>query len=169
MRLLGVDPGLNGGLAVLDERGALVAVGRMPLMRCDLADGTKRSRVDAGMVATFAREHAVTQSIIEEVNAFGMGATSAFSFGRDCGAVYGVLAALNLSPVWVDPKKWKGFLGLLCPKKPGESKEEHKRLLKHLAIVRAQAMFPGAAKDMAHDGCAEASLIAAYALLSRRI
>lgn len=162
--VLGIDPGLDGALAVVSATGTLIAIRRMPTVKRELADGTKRRLVDGAAVVVFIKEWQPERAIIEDVNAFGMGVTSAFSFGRDLGRILGILDAAALPVRSVGPKVWKGALGLLRVKKPAESVADHKKMLKLIAVRRATAMFPGV-KEMSHDGCAEAALIAAWGLI----
>lgn len=101
---IGIDPGANGGIAVLSDAGWVVALRRMPL-----ADG----RVHAGGLADLLREYDYARCVaIERVGAMpGQGVTSMFTFGRGVGVVYGVCAALSMPVVEVAPQTWRKVLG----------------------------------------------------------
>jgi hypothetical protein len=120
---------------------------------------------DGVKLAAILREWHPDILYCEDVNGFGMGATSSFSFGRGTGVIDGVTSAVLGQPATlVAPQTWKGFLGILVPKKLGASKSAHKEALKAAAITKAQKLFPGRV-ELAHDGCAEAVLIGTYAVL----
>ena len=170
MRFVGIDPGHKGALALVDgSTGALVDVRRMPIWKRKLASGKIRALEDPAKIAYILREWNADVYYLEDVNAFGMGATSAFSFGRGVGVILGAVGGVSGKvPTLVSPQVWKGSMGLLLPKKPHVSEKQHKVALKQLAIARAKKLFPARADEMDHDGCAEAALIATYGVLLTR-
>ena len=110
MRLyLGVDPGLAGGLAVLDGDGRPVLVDALPIAGREI-DAPRLARqlralrdLDSGSDFALAA--------VEHVGALpGNGSSSMFNFGVGWGLVRGVLAALNIPVQLVRPQKWKGIV-----------------------------------------------------------
>ena len=91
--VIGIDPGLDGGIAVLDGSGAIVGLGVMPVL------AGKRREVDAGELASrlYRVESVIgppTLAIVERVHAMPrQGVASSFAFGTGYGLVLGVLAA----------------------------------------------------------------------------
>ena len=170
MRFGGIDPGHKGAVALVDAvSGALVDVRRMPIWKRKLASGKVRALEDPVALSHILREWNADFYYLEDVNAFGMGATSAFSFGRGVGVILGVIGGVSDKvPTLASPQTWKGSMGLLLPKKPHVSEKQHKVALKQLAIARAKKLFPTHADEMEHDGCAEAALIATYGVLQVR-
>ncbi len=77
---LGVDPGVNGAIAVLGSDGELVSVHDMPF----LADGPAgRRAVNAPLLAEIIAKSRATEAFCEFVGARPKeGAVGAFSFGR---------------------------------------------------------------------------------------
>jgi hypothetical protein len=110
MRLLAIDPGNTGALAVLDETGALLEVIDMPT----LADGPKgRSAVNPGLVADAIYRLSATRAVVEAVGVMPReGAVGAFAFGRGFGVILGALAAAGVAVEMVAPQVWKRALGL---------------------------------------------------------
>ena len=93
-RFLGIDPGLSGALACIDEQGRVVATAKMPT----LPHG-KSKRVSGAVLRTWLagqQEGApVALALLEQVASRpGQGVASVFAFGRAYGAVEGVLSAL---------------------------------------------------------------------------
>lgn len=118
--VIGVDPGLSGGIGVLAD-GEFEAAFDMPVM----AKPNGKNKIDAANFAGLIREAcarhpcASVTVVLENVQPMpskqgerSMGATSAFSFGRSVGAIEGVIAALRLPLVEVAPVRWKTALGL---------------------------------------------------------
>jgi hypothetical protein len=167
MRFVGIDPGHKGGLALVDAvSGALVDVRRMPIWKRKLKSGKVRELEDPVKIADIFRVWNADFYYLEDVNGFGMAATSSFSFGRGVGVILGVVGGVSGKvPTLVSPQTWKGSMGLLLPKKPHVSEKQHKVALKQLAVARAKRLFPARGSEMDHDGCAEAALIATYGVL----
>ena len=97
MRIIGIDPGLSGGIAVLDNN-KVKELFDMPVM----PDGKKNKRqLNSALLAKLIKDHIEdiedTVTIVEQVNAMpGQGVTSMFNFGQTFGAIKGICAALGL-------------------------------------------------------------------------
>jgi hypothetical protein len=157
MKILGVDIGLRGALALLEETGELVDVFDMPC----LEDGPARRRsINAPMLASLIRETNAARAFVEHVAARpGEGPTGAFAFGRSRGVVEGVLAASGLPIAFLTPATWKRLVGV----PPGQAKD--------LARSEAIRRWPGKAGlfgRKSDDGRAEAALIAVAGLERER-
>ena len=112
MRIVGIDPGLSGAIAILEDKKVL-AIFDMPVM----AEGKKNKRqLNSAQLVNIIKENIKTESevIVEQVNAMpGQGVTSMFNFGQTFGAIKGICAALNLPIFFVRPPKWKKHFELL--------------------------------------------------------
>lgn len=153
MRIIGVDPGVLGSIAVLEEDARFVDVFDMPTVLANKS--SNRQMVNAYEVANLLRAHLVNSggdivSIIESVNAMPeQGVASVFAFGKSYGIVLGVLAALGISTHVVSPRKWKGFYSL------GANKDQSREL--------AQRMWPAAPLGLKkYHNRGEALLLARY-------
>ena len=114
MRIFGIDPGLSGGIAILDDN-KIKEIFDMPVM----PDGKKNKRqLNSALLAQLFKENIKdiedTVIIVEQVNAMpGQGVTSMFNFGQTFGAIKGISAALSLPIFFVRPAKWKKHFELI--------------------------------------------------------
>jgi hypothetical protein len=146
---IGIDPGLSGAIAVLDDAGSLVSLTDLPVIR-DLSlswiDGSELLSIILG-----ALQGRSAVAMVERVSAMPkQGIASAFCFGVGFGSVLSVLQALNIPLEFVTPAVWKRSLCL------GKDKKA--------SLHKARLLYPTAELHLAkHDGRAEALLIARYA------
>ena len=101
-RFVGIDPGTTGAVVVLDERGNIEVASLMPVRRVG-----KRNEVDAAKLAELVASNEDTRAAVESVTSFGMGRTSAFTFGKNLGAVHAVLDVLSIPTMRVLPRLWQ--------------------------------------------------------------
>ena len=145
--LVGIDPGLSGAIAWLDNEGRLIEVRDLPVAK---ANG--KSELMPAALADMLRERPATHAFVERVAARpGAGVSGMFNFGRGYGQIEGVLAALGVPVTLVTPAKWKAALRI-----PAD---------KSAARLRAAQLWPGLAGTFSRvkdDGRAEASLIGLY-------
>lgn len=113
MRVLGIDPGAKGALALV-LHGCLEWVHDMPTRKHTLAGGTVKTRIDTVKLAEVLRLARPDFVVLEQVNSHsGEGAAGAFSFGRGVGAVEGAIGAvLGMTPTEVPPATWKRLVGV---------------------------------------------------------
>ena len=114
MKIIGIDPGLSGAIAVLKDIKVL-SLFEMPVM----AEGKKNKRqLNSAQLVNIIKENTNDEEeiavIVEQVNAMpGQGVTSMFNFGQTFGAIKGVCAALGLPIFFVRPSKWKKYFELI--------------------------------------------------------
>ena len=114
MKIIGIDPGLSGAIAVLEDIKVL-SLFEMPVM----AEGKKNKRqLNSAQLVNIIKENTNDDEeiavIVEQVNAMpGQGVTSMFNFGQTFGAIKGVCAALGLPIFFVRPSKWKKYFELI--------------------------------------------------------
>jgi crossover junction endodeoxyribonuclease RuvC len=145
--ILGIDIGVQGAIAILDQDGALVEIHDMPVLQ----DGPAgRRAVNAPLLASIIFKSHATAAFVELVNARpGEGPAGAFAFGRARGVIEGVLAAAGIPCTFLTPPAWKRAVGLTLKSKDAARSEAIKRWPNHAALFAR-------VKD---DGRAEASLI----------
>lgn len=144
MRYIGIDPGLNGGIAVIDEKGMVIEVVKMP----DTPQG----------ILYLLKEHAVLDDCVAYLEAVGYGmpgqsSKATATFARHCGHLDMALLALEIPTNTVTPGKWEKSYQL------GRSAEYSKTEWKNRLKAKAQQLFPGVRVTLA---IADALLIAAY-------
>ena len=113
MRIIGIDPGLSGGIAVLDDL-EIFDIFDMPIM----SEGKKnKNQLNSAQLVSIIKKHVVsgkTSVIVEQVSAMpGQGVTSMFNFGQTFGSIKGICAALGLPIFYVRPAKWKKHFELI--------------------------------------------------------
>ena len=114
MKIIGIDPGLSGGIAVL-ENNKVLRIFDMPVM----SEGKKNKRqLNSALLVSLIKENIKfneeTVVVVEQVNAMpGQGVTSMFNFGQTFGAIKGICAALELPIFFVRPSKWKKHFELI--------------------------------------------------------
>lgn len=140
--ILGIDPGKNGGMAVLDaDTNEIIDITSMPSTLTDISDFVERHQD-------------VSCAVLETVHSMpGQGVASMFTFGQYYGYVQMAVVAHKIRCIDVLPAKWQQVLGLKAKK--GESKAEHKNRLKGLA----QKLFPKVKVTLKN---ADALLLAEY-------
>jgi len=148
--ILGIDVGMAGAFAFYDGEELLIY--DMPTF-----SRNKTNRVDFLRVANIIDQNRPKHAFIEQVNAFGMGASSAYNFGWSCGGIEAVLSTISIPFTYVTPQVWKKKMD--CPTD------------KDAARMRATQLLPKHAHNWdlkKHDGRAEAALIALYGFNSLR-
>lgn len=149
MKVLAIDPGLNGAWAIYSSRD-LIRVGDLPTT----GEGTKR-RVDAVSLALVPGDN-VAFACVESVHAMpGQGVSSMFRFGQAFGTVLGVIGALGIPVRLITPQSWKAYYGLRSA-----SAEDSRQ--KAIDLIPAAAPYLQRKKD--HNR-AEALLMALYGAL----
>jgi len=114
MRIIGIDPGLSGAIAILED-GKIKELFDMPVM----PDGKKNKRqLNSALLVKLIKQNIEslenTIMIVEQVNAMpGQGVTSMFNFGQTFGAIKGICAAIGLPIFFVRPAKWKKHFELI--------------------------------------------------------
>ncbi len=114
MKIIGIDPGLSGAIAVL-ENNKVLNVFEMPVM----SEGKKNKRqLNSALLVNLLKENVLNNEevavVVEQVNAMpGQGVTSMFNFGQTFGAIKGICAALGFPIFFVRPSKWKKYFELI--------------------------------------------------------
>ena len=114
MRIIGIDPGLSGAIAVLDDL-KIFDMFDMPIM----SEGKKnKNQLNSAQLVSILKKNILPDNetfvIVEQVSAMpGQGVTSMFNFGQTFGAIKGVCAALKLPIFFVRPSKWKKHFELI--------------------------------------------------------
>ena len=114
MKIIGIDPGLSGAIAIMQEKKVINLVD-MPIM----SEGKKNKRqLNSAQLVKIIKENIENNDeiavIVENVSAMpGQGVTSMFNFGQTFGAIKGICAALELPIFFVRPSKWKKHFDLL--------------------------------------------------------
>ena len=154
MKFIGIDPGLDGALAILPD-GILIDT---PTLTVVGRGKSKKREYSVQQMAARLWLHTnglETCCALGKVHAMpGQGVTSMFSMGVGVGLWRGILAALNIPYEHPTPQKWKKVMldGM------GKGKDASR--------LRAIQLFPHLADQLSRkkdDGRADALLLAEYA------
>jgi crossover junction endodeoxyribonuclease RuvC len=156
--VIGIDPGLDGAVAELNEAGDLLRIHDVPT----LLDGAKgRRAVNAALFASIVYQTHASRAYCELVGPRPTdGSAAGFGFGRSRGIIEGVLAAAGIPLVMIAPPTWKRAAGIA----PGK---ENKDSARSVAIARWPAQAALFARKCDVDR-AEAALIGLAGLLRER-
>jgi len=149
MNVLGIDPGMAGGLAYVSDHHAEAVP--MPL---------SGKEIDVRGIVDILRTKGVELVVIERSQPMRregrtQGVTSAFRYGMGFGLILGALEALSVPYRLVTPQQWKKLV------LEGTAKD------KDAAIAFVRRAYPGVSLVLprcrvAHDGMADALCIADY-------
>ena len=159
MLYLGIDPGITGGVVVIDSDGQLQYAVRTPIIVEQLKSKTKKHYDIPGMVDVIKNAvedgSGFTVVGIEKVGAMPRdGKVGAFNFGKGYGLWLGILAALQVPYSEVMPQRWQARMLAGLPRGPHT---------KTSAVQRSKSLFPTLALKVKADwGMADAALIAEY-------
>lgn len=113
MRIVGVDPGIKGGVCFLNDKKIRAAI-KMPTYSYVVGQGKKKkdkNMVDAYVLGELIRNFNPDYLFIEKVGAMpNQGVVSMFSFGMGTGMVYGICGGLNIKVKDVRPQDWKEII-----------------------------------------------------------
>lgn len=137
---IGIDPGKNGAIGIIDETGWFGRVEDMPANPRDLWECLSRPREGLGEVRV---------AIERQQSMPGQGVSSVFQTGYGFGCIVGVLAATGLPYEVISAGVWKKAMGLNADKEKSREK--------------ARALWPSAPLSLKkHEGRCEALLLAEW-------
>lgn len=151
MVVLGIDPGKDGGLAILDTASGLPCL--LVYMRMPTTTVGSKTVVDGKQLTQLMVpwRNEIDVTVLERVHAMPkQGVSSSFSFGRAFGAVEFFAQSLEARLEYVTPAKWKRDMGLTSSKQASLD----------LATQKFGTRDPW--KFKADDGIAEAALMALW-------
>ena len=146
--IIGIDPGSNGGIAVLDMEGNVMFVRKMPDTPQDILECLRK----------FAGTELFNSEAICYLEKVGMGmpgqsSKATATFARHCGHLEMALLALGIKTNDVTPNKWEKSYQL------GKSSDSSKTEWKNKLKAKAQQLFP---KEKVTLAICDALLLAEY-------
>lgn len=142
MIYIGIDPGKNGGIAVIDyDKAYTYKYDNVKLIQ---------------LLDDFNVNNQKVKCMVENVHAMpGQGVTSMFNFGKNFGFIQGALSASFIQYELVSPQKWKREFGV--------TKDKNTSIDCVIRLFPSVNLLPTERSRKPHDGMAEALLIAEYA------
>lgn len=154
MVIIGIDPGINGGLTVLNELGSILHKEVMPVI-----DGSVDAHAITNTIGlwTFGTDDSIV--VIEKVHSMPkQGVASTFKFGMGYGVLQGVCAALRLQYHLVTPQAWQKVI--LAGQGKKDTKDASAAFCKRNWPKEDWTKSERATK--VHDGMTDAACIAEY-------
>ena len=148
--ILGIDPGLSGGLAVLDPINQDIICGEIMPAK----DLINRREIDPYDLSKIIEPYCndIKFAVLEDVFSMpGQGVASMFSFGVTKGMIMGVLGAYQIKMIRTQPSIWKLAMKL-------DSNKQKSFDLASKLFSRQQSMW----RLKKQEGVAEAALIAKF-------
>jgi crossover junction endodeoxyribonuclease RuvC len=146
--IVGIDPGIKGAAAVIDNDGKMADVIDLPTLT---VDGDRREIDTAALFEWLARQVKPRRIIIEHVHSMPHdGHVGAFKFGMTYGMIRAICMRVTPNVELVKPALWREYFDLL-----GQDKEASRMLAQRLFPT----MFDKLTRQMDHNR-AEAMLIA---------
>lgn len=158
--IIGIDNGLDGGIAVLSPEGEIIDMFLTPTVKVVSSSGKQHRRMDVPAITSILNHHAATAVVaLEYAQAMpGQGVVAMFSTGYGYGMYQGIVTALGMPYEIVRVNDWQkkfGITGMGARTKDGS----------YLASSR---IWPQAAANLKtprgriYDGVCDALLIAEY-------
>ena len=130
---IGVDPGANGAIAWIDERGKS-CVEKMPDTLQDLWELVVSISLNAGTGGLGVRAYLEAVSSSPQ-----MGVVSSFSFGRGYGNLEMALTAAGIPFERVRPQVWQKAMGCMTKGNKNISKQKAQELFPDKKVIHATA------------------------------
>ena len=149
--IIGIDPGVNGAIAVLDDNLTYCSLWGMPTMALSKSKRQVNGAELAGILRKISHNGGYLKAYVERAGSMPhQGVASMFNFGVSYGVIQGVLASLSIPMFLITSGVWKKRAGLI-----GKPKD--------MARTLAQQLYPQAELGRKRDvGRADALLIALY-------
>lgn len=159
MRVVGIDPGLDGGLTLMSDSSASpIVVHSMPMPTIGGAKGKRM--ISLGGVRNFLLMAKPGLVVIERVGAMpGQGVSSMWNFGHGVGVIEGIVFALDLPALFVLPQAWQKVVLKGLPKDMAKPSQ-----------LFCQRTFPNVnwlateRSRVPHDGMTDSCCLAYYGL-----
>lgn len=128
---LGIDPGKEGALALLNDSGSVVSLFDMPSTLVATAE----------LIRSLP---SVSRAAIEQPFAGGkMGKPSCMSFGMRTGELRGILAALGIPLVMVKPQEWQRVYGVTGKSRGNDSINQCLKIYSDAPLLVGEDRFDG--------------------------
>lgn len=151
--IIGIDPGKNGGIAVLTLKSNLVHEDWWMLYSAEVEVYSDEALLK--ICDQYSTKHPTATVYLENVHAMPkQGVSSTFNFGKNFGFIQGAIKQAGLDLVLVTPQTWKKEIG--CTADKSTSIKVCKELFPYVNLLAS------ARCRKEHDGMAEALLIAEY-------
>lgn len=139
MLFIGIDPGANGGIAMIAPNNG-EPTGNSSAFKMPETEKDTYSLICNLTYTEICRLDVETFALIEKVHSMPkQGVASTFKFGMNYGLLRGILIALQIPFDEVTPQKWQKAMGCLTHGDKNISKAKAQQLFPQLKITHATA------------------------------
>jgi crossover junction endodeoxyribonuclease RuvC len=159
--ILGIDPGLTGGIVIFDGK-RILEKHIIPIIK-ESRNGKIKNEIDLKSLNTIilTAKSYNPKCFLEKVGAMpGQGVSSMFAFGKGFGILIGMLTAHEIETTLVPPQKWTALIHKPYSHTSMESKEKSKLIAKN--IFPNEDFLATSKSKIPHAGLVDAALIAVY-------
>ena len=136
MTIIGIDPGIKGGIAWIANKKACVE--KMPETLQDLWELIDNIRLASQIEVGFHCDNTHIRAYLEQVHSSpGMGVKSSFTFGNGFGHLEMALTAAGIPFERVRPQVWQKSLGCMTGGDKNVSKRKAQELFPHIKCTHA--------------------------------
>jgi hypothetical protein len=154
MIVLGIDPGLNGAIVVMNESQKILYKSVTPI----IIDEYDKKFVDVIAISKIIQEYEPNTLVLEKANT-----VSAFTSGKNWGALWSLFTLTGKKVILVSPRVWASFTHL--PESTIEDAKE--RSLEAVKYYFPDEDFKKSSRcKIQHDGIVDAVLITRWAILN---
>lgn len=148
--IIGVDPGISGGIAIITTAGECLLCEPLPIVRDGSLAWVDGGRMQSLLIDTLQGRGA--RALIERAQPMPkQGSASGFNYGVGFGSLLSIFQARHIAIELISSSRWKGAMGLTSKKT--------------LSLDKARLLYPSVDLPKAKDeGRAEALLLAHYGL-----
>ena len=175
--ILGIDPGISGGICVMDEIGVIKHIHKIPTFKMKTGTLTKKGKDKMQTQVDFRELFNILEPIYKynEIRAYveeithlhGFPSSSNFRLGYACGIVHAALQTFGdfylIKPRLWQKELWEDGDIVLKEIKGGKKRKDPKPTSMECAkrLFSEESFIPKGCRSM-HDGLIDAALIAEY-------
>lgn len=126
MRVIGIDPGASGGIAILSEYPTVVR--KLDCTESEVCEWLRSWDLENAF-AYIERVHSMPKQ----------GVASSFKFGMSYGFLRGLLIGLEIPFEEVTPQKWQKFMGCMSKGDKRVTRARAQQLFPHIKVTHAIA------------------------------
>lgn len=159
--ILGIDPGLSGGLAWMTENGAIEHLEIMPRVKAS-------NTLDLPALVELLQTRRPQFVGIEKAECRPLHSVQAtMTTGTNFGCILGILAALEIPTFQARPAEWHRAI---CGTQPADLDPKEKALREARKRFKGVSFVPKTGRSkMSHEGLIDAALIAEHVRLASRV
>lgn len=166
--IIGIDPGIKGALALMDDQYNVLDVVDMPSMVERVVNGKAKRCINYKnlqlILSAWCAEYGELEAWMEDVHSMpSMNSVAVFSFGSNVGAIKAVVSNEDIKINYVSPQQWKKNFEIKMSSKMDKKEKKQTSIDYVIGLYPSMCDIIGKSSDRA-----EAILIAKYGVKKYR-